>query len=224
MPRAPPPRAAKPSTDFPRPPEGDDEGDLPDLPDEDEGEEGAEERGGARRTRNPALQAKLDLLARLGAEGKVREFCQHFLPLDLSAEEAEEFTTDLEADAVRWEQISGELAVLASGEGVRRIIGDQVRGGGRAAAVVRRKGGKKRTDALRAVLCRPPGLSSGTGWWTRRILGGRWCSSATEETGGRRDREQEGGLLRMWTTCCQRSAASWPSLCAAAAAARARKM
>jgi hypothetical protein len=150
MPRAPPARGtAKPSTDFPRPPEGDDDdGDLPDLPDEDEGEEGAEERGGPRRTRNPALQAKLELLARLGAEGKVREFCQNFLPLDLSPEEAEEFTTDLEADAPRWEQIAGELAVLASGEGVRRIIGDQVRG--RAAV---------RACAVRAVRCRDKRLT-----------------------------------------------------------------
>jgi len=103
------------------------EEDLPDLPDEDEEEEEGPERGGVRRTRNARLQAKLDQLAALGEAGRVRDFCALFLPLDLSAEEAEEFTAGLEADGERWAQIAGELALLASGVGVRRIVGDQKR-------------------------------------------------------------------------------------------------
>jgi len=64
------------------------EEELADLPDDDLEEDDGPARGGRRRTRNSALQAKLELLASLGEAGRVRDFCAHFLPLDLSAEEA----------------------------------------------------------------------------------------------------------------------------------------
>jgi hypothetical protein len=84
-------------------------------------------RGGGRtsRTRNAALQAKLDALAALAAQGDVRGFCAAFLPLDLAPDEAEEFTSGLAEDVERWRVIAAEVTALARGEGVTRVLGDQ---------------------------------------------------------------------------------------------------
>ena len=46
-------------------------------------------------------QAKLDALAALAAQGRVRDFCAAIVPLDLSAEDAAHFAAGLEADPER---------------------------------------------------------------------------------------------------------------------------
>jgi hypothetical protein len=46
-------------------------------------------------------QAKLDALVALADAGRVRDFCAAFVPLDLSAQDAAEFATGLEADPER---------------------------------------------------------------------------------------------------------------------------
>ena len=96
-----------------------------------EEEEGEEEQeaprgaGGGVVPRNEALRRKLELLAAHASAGRLRDFCAAFLPLDLSAEEASDFVAGLETDTQRWTQIAAEVTALATGDGVRRVIGDQ---------------------------------------------------------------------------------------------------
>ena len=52
---------------------------------------------------------------------------QVFVPLDVSEADAAEYAADLEGDAERWSGLKTELALIASGVGVQRIIGDQRR-------------------------------------------------------------------------------------------------
>ena len=79
-----------------------------------------------KRTRSAALQAKLELLSARHAAGDVRGFCAAFLPRDLTPAEAAEFTAELGADAERWASLGAEVAALAQGLGVKRVVGDQV--------------------------------------------------------------------------------------------------
>ena len=71
------------------------------------------------------MQAKLDQLAALARDGKIRELVAVFVPLDLSPAEAAEFASDLEGDKDRWAALAAELILIASGQGVHNIVGNQ---------------------------------------------------------------------------------------------------
>mmetsp|Transcript_3349 Transcript_3349/g.7348 ORF Transcript_3349/g.7348 Transcript_3349/m.7348 type:complete len:174 (+) Transcript_3349:138-659(+) len=80
-------------------------------------------------TTSQSLQAKLDLLTRLGMENNRAGFVREFVPLDLSAADAngylEDLTTAPEAEG-QWKNLIAEIAAIRCGKGVDRIEGDQV--------------------------------------------------------------------------------------------------
>ena len=59
-------------------------------------------------------QAKLDALCALADAGRVRDFCAAFVPLDLSAEDAADFASGLEADRERCEPMRASRAAASA--------------------------------------------------------------------------------------------------------------
>jgi hypothetical protein len=81
-------------------------------------------------TTSTSLQTKLNLLTELGLVANDRAgFVQNFVPLDLSAADAQAYLQDLttapEAEG-QWRNLIAEIAAIRSGKGVDRIEGDQV--------------------------------------------------------------------------------------------------
>mmetsp|Transcript_24607 Transcript_24607/g.57777 ORF Transcript_24607/g.57777 Transcript_24607/m.57777 type:complete len:178 (+) Transcript_24607:109-642(+) len=80
-------------------------------------------------TTSRSLQAKLDLLTRLGMENNRAAFVREFVPLDLSAADTkaylEDLTTAPEAEG-QWTNLIAEIAAIRCGKGVDKIEGDQV--------------------------------------------------------------------------------------------------
>ena len=80
-------------------------------------------------TTSQSLQAKLDLLTRLGMENNRKEFVHHFVPLDLSPQDTNGYLSDLtsapEAEG-QWRNLIAEIAAIRCGKKVDRIEGDQV--------------------------------------------------------------------------------------------------
>merc|ERR1711918_210683 len=75
-----------------------------------------------KKTKNPALQAKLELLVRLGEEKKIAEFVDAFVPCDLTAEEKTDYIERLqENDCADFSNIVEELKCCATGKGVFKI-------------------------------------------------------------------------------------------------------
>lgn len=77
------------------------------------------------RTINPALQAKLDFWASLCEQHKIAEFASSFVAPDVSPEDVEAFSTGMQTDPVRWQQMAAEMQLIALGVGVTKIFGDQ---------------------------------------------------------------------------------------------------
>ncbi|KAK3276633.1 hypothetical protein CYMTET_15309 [Cymbomonas tetramitiformis] len=77
------------------------------------------------RTINPALQAKLDYWASLCEQHKIAEFAVSFVAPDVSPEDVEAFSTGMQTDPVRWQQMAAEMQLIALGVGVTKIFGDQ---------------------------------------------------------------------------------------------------
>lgn len=94
------------------------------VPQAEEAAAAAASTGGARTT-NPQLQARLDLLAEFARRGDIRSFVRVFVPHDLTQEDVEFFTSELEGDATRWEQLAAEVTLIADGSRVNTIVGDQ---------------------------------------------------------------------------------------------------
>jgi hypothetical protein len=80
-------------------------------------------------TTSQSLQAKLDLLTELGMKNNKEGFVREFVPLDLSAQDANGYLDDLtkapEAEG-QWRNLIAEIAAIRCGKGVDRIEGDQV--------------------------------------------------------------------------------------------------
>jgi len=80
-------------------------------------------------TTSQSLQAKLDLLTKLGMENDRAGFVREFVPLDLSRADASGYLQDLttapEAEG-QWRNLVAEIAAIRCGKGVDRIEGDQV--------------------------------------------------------------------------------------------------
>jgi hypothetical protein len=81
-------------------------------------------------TTSTSLQTKLNLLTELGLIANDRAgFVQNFVPLDLSAADAQAYLQDLttapEAEG-QWRNLIAEIAAIRGGKGVDRIEGDQV--------------------------------------------------------------------------------------------------
>lgn len=80
-------------------------------------------------TTSQLLQAKLDLLTKLGLGGDRAGFVREFVPLDLPPQDAaaylQDLTTHPEAEG-QWRNLIAEIAAIRSGKGVDRIEGDQV--------------------------------------------------------------------------------------------------
>ena len=85
--------------------------------------------GAPLRTSSPSLQAKLDQLVALASADDRAGFVAAFVPLDLSAQDAEGYLGDLttapEAEG-QWTNLVAEIAAIATGTGVVKIEGDQV--------------------------------------------------------------------------------------------------
>jgi hypothetical protein len=73
-----------------------------------------------KRTTIAALQAKLDALVDLAAEGNREAFARAFVPLDLTAEDLAGYVEDLLNDET-WRNVVAEVAVCAGGVTVTRI-------------------------------------------------------------------------------------------------------
>lgn len=80
-------------------------------------------------TTSQSLQAKLDLLTKLGMENNRAGFVKEFVPLDLSVQDTNGYLADLttapEAEG-QWRNLIAEIAAIRCGKGVDRIEGDQV--------------------------------------------------------------------------------------------------
>ena len=80
-------------------------------------------------TTSQSLQAKLDLLTKLGMENDRAGFVKQFVPLELSEADAmgylQDLTTAPEAEG-QWRNLIAEIAAIRCGKGVDRIEGDQV--------------------------------------------------------------------------------------------------
>jgi len=80
-------------------------------------------------TTSSSLQAKLDQLTALGLANDRAGFVQQFVPLDLTAADAQGYLQDLttapEAEG-QWTNLIAEIAAIRSGKGVDRIAGDQM--------------------------------------------------------------------------------------------------
>ena len=80
-------------------------------------------------TTSRSLQAKLDLLTKLGMENDIAGFVKEFVPLDLSEMDAngylQDLTTESEAEG-QWRNLIAEIAAIRCGKGVDRIEGDQI--------------------------------------------------------------------------------------------------
>jgi hypothetical protein len=75
------------------------------------------------------LQAKLDQLTSLALVDDRSGFVQNFVPLDLSADDANAYLQDLTTApeaASQWTNLASEIAALAAGKNVHKIEGDQV--------------------------------------------------------------------------------------------------
>jgi|TARA_B110000977_G_scaffold201228_1_gene294862 hypothetical protein len=81
---------------------------------------------GGVKTTNVSLQARLTLLATLGANGDIDGFVKVFVPHDLTQEDTTYFAGELKEDATRWKQLVEELSLIANGSRVTKIVGDQV--------------------------------------------------------------------------------------------------
>jgi len=80
-------------------------------------------------TKSASLQAKLDLLTKLGMENNRAGFVKEFVPLDLSEMDVnlylQDLTTALEAEG-QWSNLISEIAAIRCGKKVDRIEGDQI--------------------------------------------------------------------------------------------------
>ena len=78
------------------------------------------------RTKNSALQAKLDELVVLGGAGDKEAFVNAFVPLDLGDADLVGFAADLKENEEQWSSLVAEIRVIADGSAVKRIGGNQV--------------------------------------------------------------------------------------------------
>lgn len=80
-------------------------------------------------TSSESLQRKLDQLTAFALANDRAAFVSQFVPLDLSADDATAYLTDLttapEAEG-QWRNVASEIGALAAGKQVERIEGDQV--------------------------------------------------------------------------------------------------
>lgn len=77
------------------------------------------------RTASPNLQAKLDELAAFCAAGDKSSFVNAFVPLDLTFEETAGYLSDLNDNEAEWMALAAEIAAIADGKTVTKIVGDE---------------------------------------------------------------------------------------------------
>lgn len=77
------------------------------------------------RTASPNLQAKLDELAAFCAAGDKSSFVNAFVPLDLTSEETAGYLSDLNDNEAEWMALAAEIAAIADGKTVTKIVGDE---------------------------------------------------------------------------------------------------
>jgi len=89
----------------------------------------SEEELNSVQTASSSLQMKLDRLTELALMNDRAGFVSQFVPLDLSAADAQaylqELTTAPESET-QWANLASEIAAISAGRGVDRIEGDQV--------------------------------------------------------------------------------------------------
>ncbi len=78
-------------------------------------------------TTNAKLQEKLNQLAELGAANDKEAFVRAFVPMDLTEDELKDYLDRLKTEDTEWEHLKLEIQAIATGRGVKRIAGDQVK-------------------------------------------------------------------------------------------------